>query len=358
MLFYAAVFLSSLIFTLLLTPQIKKLAIRLKAFDHPNPRKVHRKPIPRLGGLALFIGFVITVSLVLIFLLSSGVVMSQKDIMSIVGIVAGSIVIIIVGIIDDIYGVNVAFKFTGQIIASIVAIFFGVQIYFLGTPFNTLLYLGVWALPLTLIWMVGITNALNLIDGLDGLASGITAIAAGTLFFVALRIGQMPAAVLSLILAGVAIGFLRYNFFPASIFLGDSGSLFLGFLLATLSVVGVLKSTLVIAFLVPVFILGIPIYDTTTVIINRMRERRRIFEADKKHFHHRLLKAGFSHREAVVIIYIACALLASAALIATAFNNSQIMIILSVIVVGAILGMDFAKDILRRSTQALSRKKK
>jgi UDP-GlcNAc:undecaprenyl-phosphate GlcNAc-1-phosphate transferase len=244
------------------------------------------------------------------------------------------------------------------VIASLFAIFFGVQIFFIATPFNTLLYLGVWAVPFTLVWMVGITNALNLIDGLDGLASGVAAIAAFTLFFVSIRTGQLPAAILSLIIAGISIGFLRHNFHPASVFLGDSGSLFLGFLLASLSVVGVLKSTLVIAFIVPIFILGIPIYDTATVIIRRVKDRRRIFEADKKHFHHRLLKAGFSQREAVVVIYIACALLGSAALVATAFNDYQIMIYLSIIVIGAILGMDLAKDILRRSTQSTARKKK
>ncbi|MFC1768024.1 MraY family glycosyltransferase [Candidatus Margulisiibacteriota bacterium] len=278
--------------------------------------------------------------------------------LSLVGLLIGSSIVFLVGVIDDIYGVNVAFKFTGQIIASLVAIFFGVQIFFIATPFNTLLYLGVWAVPFTLVWMVGITNALNLIDGLDGLASGVAAIAALTLFFVAIRTGQLPAAILSLIIAGISVGFLRYNFHPASIFLGDSGSLFLGFLLASLSVVGVLKSTIVIAFIVPIFVLGIPIYDTATVIIRRMREKKGIFKADKRHFHHRLLKAGFSQREAVAVIYIACALLGSAALIATAFNNYQIIIFLSIIVVGAILGMDLAKDILRRSTQGSSRREK
>lgn len=351
MLFYIVVFFISFILTLIVTPQIKKLAIRLKAFDNPNKRKIHQRPIPRLGGLSLFIVFLLSIGIVYSLFHLFGVNISQKEILPAGGIIMGSIVVVMIGIMDDIYGVNVAIKFTGQIIAAMVAIFCGAQVYFVATPFNTLFYLGVWAIPFTLIWIVGITNAVNLIDGLDGLAAGISGIAAVTLFIVAIGTGQLSAAFISIMVAGMSFGFLPYNFYPASIFLGDSGSLFLGFMLATLSVVGVLKSTLVIAFIIPVFILGIPIYDTTTVIISRVRARKQIFMADKRHFHHRLLRAGFSQKEAVIIIYIACALLSTAALIATTFNNYQNIIVLSLIVIIGILGIDLAKDILRRSTQ-------
>jgi UDP-GlcNAc:undecaprenyl-phosphate GlcNAc-1-phosphate transferase len=159
--------------------------------------------------------------------------------------------------------------------------------------------------------------------------------------------GQMDSAILLAALAGTSAGFLRYNFFPASIFLGDSGSLFLGFMLACASIVGVLKSTLVIALVIPIVVLGIPIYDTATAIIRRAITRRPIFEADKKHLHHRLLKAGFNQRQVVILIFIACIILAVAALAATIFDNYPTLIFLSVFVVLGILALDFAKDILR-----------
>jgi UDP-GlcNAc:undecaprenyl-phosphate GlcNAc-1-phosphate transferase len=207
--------------------------------------------------------------------------------------------------------------------------------------------LGAWAIPVTVMWMVAITNAINLIDGLDGLASGITFIAAATLFIVAMKMGQTDSAILLAGLAGTALGFLRYNFFPATIFLGDSGSLLFGFLLASASIVGVLKSTLVIALIIPIVVLGIPIYDTATAIIRRAIKGRPIFEADKKHLHHRLMKAGFNQRQVVIMIYVACLILSLAALAATVFDNYPTLIFLSLFVVVGILTLDLAKDLLR-----------
>jgi UDP-GlcNAc:undecaprenyl-phosphate GlcNAc-1-phosphate transferase len=194
-------------------------------------------------------------------------------------------------------------------------IWFGVEINFFSNPLNGILSIGFWGIPLTLLWVVGITNAMNLIDGLDGLAAGVTAISCLALFFVALRTHQLGAAVLILALGGAVLGFLRYNFFPASIFLGDSGSMVLGFILATASVIGVLKTTLVVALFIPVLILGVPIFDTLFAIGRRLKERRHPFEADNRHIHHMLLRAGFNQREAVLSIYIVCFLLSFIALI-------------------------------------------
>ena len=195
-----------------------------------------------------------------------------------------------------------------------IVMFFGVQITFISNPFNGIFALGAIGIPLTLFWIVGVTNAINLIDGLDGLAAGVTAISAVALFFVALRTHQVGASLLMLALAGAALGFLRYNFFPAKIFLGDSGSLFLGFILASSSVVGVFKTTLVVALVIPVLILGVPIFDTLFAIGRRLKEKKHPFEADDKHIHHMFLRAGFTQREAVLAIYIACFLLSFSAL--------------------------------------------
>jgi UDP-GlcNAc:undecaprenyl-phosphate GlcNAc-1-phosphate transferase len=182
-------------------------------------------------------------------------------------------------------------------------------------PFNGLWPLGFVAVPITLFWLVGMTNAMNLIDGLDGLATGVTSISAITLFIVALRTHQLGAALVMLALAGAALGFLRYNFNPASIFLGDAGSYFLGFVLAAASIIGVFKTTLVVALIIPILILGVPIFDTAFAILRRLKEKKNLFVADDQHIHHLLLRAGLTHREAVMSIYIACLLLSIIALL-------------------------------------------
>jgi UDP-GlcNAc:undecaprenyl-phosphate GlcNAc-1-phosphate transferase len=206
-------------------------------------------------------------------------------------------------------------KLCWQVAATLLVIWFGVEINFIQVPFNGLLPIGLLAIPLTLLWVVGLTNALNLIDGLDGLAAGVTAISTMTLFFVALRTHQIGAAILLLALGGSALAFLRYNFFPAKIFLGDSGSLFLGFVLATSSIIGVFKTTLVVALLVPLLILGVPIFDTLFAIGRRLKNKKHPFEADNKHIHHMLLRAGFNQREAVLAIYAVCFILSFIALV-------------------------------------------
>jgi UDP-GlcNAc:undecaprenyl-phosphate GlcNAc-1-phosphate transferase len=304
-------FLIALVLTILLTPMVRSFAPEIGAMDKPSKRKVHTSNIPRSGGIAIYFGFLVAV---LFGLLSRGVIGSVITPKPVLGILLGGSIVFLVGLADDIYRMKPLVKLIGQLLGAGIAIYFGVEISFITNPLNGLVPLGYLAIPLTLIWLVGMTNAINLIDGLDGLATGVTAISAGTLFFVALRTHQLGAALLMLALAGAALGFLRYNFFPASIFLGDSGSYFLGFVLAAASIIGVFKTTLVVALIIPLLILGVPIFDTAFAILRRLREKKNLFAADDRHIHHLLLRAGLNQREAVVSIYIVCIILSAIAL--------------------------------------------
>lgn len=281
-----------LILSLILTPIVKKIAIKINAVDYPNERKVHTKVMPRLGGLAIFIS---SFTGMLIF----------TDVLSepLVWIMLGSLVIIILGIIDDIRPLSAWVKLIFQVIAASIVIIGGIDIEFINVPLSDkVIYLGGWSYLITVIWIVGITNALNLIDGLDGLATGVASISLAAIFIMSFIMGNTVVTVITLILLGSSLGFLVYNFYPAKIFLGDSGSLYLGFFLATLSILG-FKSVAVVSFIFPIVILAVPIFDTTFAIIRRFRLKEPITCADKGHLHHCLCEMGFSHRKTVFIIY-------------------------------------------------------
>ncbi|MFH1386541.1 MAG: MraY family glycosyltransferase [bacterium] len=312
MLIFLLTFLVALIVTILLTPMVRSFAPEIGAIDKPSERKVHSSNIPRSGGLAIYFGFLAAVLFGLLISSANGIIINSLPIL---GIIFGGSIVMFTGLIDDVRGLRPLTKLFWQCVGAFVAIYFGVEITFISNPFNGLLPLGFIAIPLTLFWVVGMTNAVNLIDGLDGLATGVTAISAGSLFFVALRTHQIGGAILMLALAGAALGFLRYNFNPASIFLGDSGSYFLGFILATASIVGVFKTTLVVALIIPILILGVPIFDTTFAILRRLKNKKSPFAPDNKHIHHLLLRAGLTQREAVMSIYIVCFLLSITAII-------------------------------------------
>jgi len=309
---YLLTFLVAFLVTYFATPVVRSFALKINAVDMPNDRKVHVVPIPRLGGLAIYLGFMVALCAAFFLGRAAGI---KIDLFMLGGILLGGTLLLLVGIWDDLKDLRPTTKFLWQIAAAFIIIFFGIEISFISNPFNGLWLIGFFAVPLTLLWVVGMTNAINLIDGLDGLATGVVAISAITLFFVALRTHQIGAAILMLALGGAALGFLRFNFFPASIFLGDSGAMFLGFVLASSSIVGVLKTTLVVALVVPVLILGVPIFDTLFAIGRRLKEGRHPFEADNKHIHHLLLRAGLNKREAVLAIYIVCFILSFTALI-------------------------------------------
>jgi len=283
-------FVIALTIALILTPFVKKLAIRWGVIDKPNHRKVHIRTMPRLGGLAIFVAF----------LASYLLITPKSDITW--GILAGAVIIVIIGALDDKFQISPKLKLLGQLIAAIVVVASGLKIEFINLPFEGVLPFYWLSVPITIIWIVGITNSVNLIDGLDGLAAGVSAIATGTIFVVALMMGNEEVSFLSAALLGATIGFLFYNFYPAKIFMGDTGALFLGFMLASMSILG-FKYVTLFAFIMPILILGVPISDTFFAIIRRWVNKKPIYEADKNHLHHRLLQLGLSHRQTVILIY-------------------------------------------------------
>lgn len=326
----AGLFTGSLIaflISLLMTPLVKKLAFRVGAVDRPDARKVHSRIMPRMGGLAIFLAFTITILLV------------EPMTKSLTGLLAGGALIVLLGLADDIVGVSPRMKLLGQIIAASVLVGFGEKIDFLTNPFGSQFYLpDAVGIPLTIFWIVGVTNAVNLVDGLDGLAGGLAAIASLTLAVIGWANDQMMIVVPAVILSSSIIGFLKYNFHPAKIFMGDSGSLFLGYVLAGLSVIGLTKGAAVLSVFVPILILGIPIFDTLYAIVRRFINNQPIFEADKGHLHHRLLTIGLSHRQTVVAIYGIASMLGGCAIVLTFLTTAQAFVAFLGISVLVLLG--------------------
>lgn len=279
------------------TPAVIALANRIKAIDVPkDERRVHKKPIPLIGGLAIFYGFVISV---LCFAVIDRPTM---------GILCGSVIMVTVGVIDDMHDLNAKIKLIFQILAALIVVYFGMEIRYIANPFHEwfgaeYINLGLWSIPLTIIWIVGVTNAVNLIDGLDGLAVGVSSIASVALLSLTLLSQNLNAAIITAALAGAGFGFLPYNFNPAKIFMGDTGSTFLGFVLACISIQGLMKMYAIISFAVPVLILGLPIFDTVFAIIRRIAKKKSIMSPDRGHLHHRLIDMGFSQKQTVGILY-------------------------------------------------------
>ena len=309
-------FIVAFIVTFATTPFVKKLAFKIGAVDIPKDnRRMHKKPTARLGGLAIFFGFVISV----LFFSET----DKEMLPTMIGILAGSLIIVILGIFDDIYALSAKLKLIFQILAALCPVISGLRIDFIRVPgfvdATGYIGLGLWAIPITAIWIIAITNATNLLDGLDGLACGVSSISALTLLCIAIIVGEPNVAFLTSALAGACFGFLPYNFNPAKLFMGDTGAMFLGYILATVSVEGLFKGYAVISLAAPVLILGLPIFDTTSAILRRLRNHQPIMSPDRGHLHHRLIDAGFSQKQAVSIIYILCLVLCIAAvgLIAT-----------------------------------------
>lgn len=298
---YTIGFIVSLVLALGLTPLVKKFAIKVGAVDVPNARKVHTTIMPRLGGLAIFLSFVLTFFLVLPFLPDS---ISVREVNFIKAFLVGGTMTILLGAFDDRFDLPAKLKFLVQIATACVVVFgFDIRIEFANIPFHTYASVESWvAIPFTILWIVGVTNAINLIDGLDGLAAGVSAIAIGTITVMAFFMGNFVVALLCLLLLGSIIGFLYFNFHPAKIFMGDSGALFLGFSLALLSLLG-FKQVAIVSFLTPLILIGVPLSDTLFAIVRRWMQKKPIFSPDKGHLHHCLREIGFSHRQTVLIIY-------------------------------------------------------
>jgi UDP-GlcNAc:undecaprenyl-phosphate GlcNAc-1-phosphate transferase len=309
-------------------PGVIRLAHRLGAVDQPDHRKVHKNVMPRLGGLGIFSAFIVTILF--------AVQVSDP----VKGIIVGGLVIFLVGMLDDIFQLSPYVKLAGQCVAAAIAIYFGVVVSFVTNPFDGIVDLGYLSIPITFLWIVGITNAVNLIDGLDGLAAGVSGIGAATIGIVAYTQGLPTVYTIALILVAAIIGFLPYNFFPARTFMGDGGSNFLGFALSCLAVMGLSKSTAIVSLFVPIVILGIPIFDTLFAIIRRINNKAPIFRPDKSHLHHRLMQIGYGHRSSVLIIYGISALFSGTALVLNHLNKPKATLALSILLMLIVLGAE------------------
>ena len=310
----------------MITPLVKKLAIKVNAIDIPkDERRVHNKPIPVMGGLAIYMAFVLGT------ILYNGILTTSQ-----IGIIIGATIILIGGIIDDIKDLSPKYKVLIQVMAAICLLISGVRISFVTNPFREFypyLSIGWINIPVTIIWIVGVTNAFNLIDGLDGLAAGIAFISSVTLMIVSLLNGRLEAAFLTAVLSGAILGFLPYNFNPASIFMGDTGSQLLGFLLAAISIEGAIKSATVFVIAVPILAFGLPIYDTLFAMIRRKVNGKSMMQADKGHLHHRLLDMGLNQKQVVIIMYFISAVLGGIAIIAMQISNQRAYFLLALVMV-------------------------
>lgn len=312
------------------TPAVRMLAIKIKAVDVPKDnRRMHKVPIPRMGGLAIFAGFLVSV----LFFVPLGTEFRS--------ILIGALILVVLGIIDDIVALKPKTKFAGQIIAALIPALSGVSIHGIVNPFVPGQYstLGIFSIPFTLIWIVGITNAVNFIDGLDGLACGVSAIATVTMFIIAVLFGETYIALMMAALAGACLGFLPYNMNPAKIFMGDTGSMFLGYILATVSIQGLFKFYAVISFAVPFILLGLPIFDTGFAIVRRLLKGQSPLQADRGHVHHRLIDLGFDQKQSVAILYTFSALMGLTAVILARTNESKLIILAIAVLVCFFLAM-------------------
>jgi len=285
-----ALFMSALA-TFILTFFVKEFAVKFKFIDIPDFRKIHITPTPRLGGLAIYFGFLI------------GLLYLEPHAKHLPAIIIGSGIIVLTGALDDRYGIRAVIKLSGQISGAAVLVFSGLVIERVTLPFFGMIDLGVFGIILTLLWIVGITNAINLIDGLDGLATGVSTIALSSMFVMAIMQGQVVAAYLSIVLIGSNLGFLYHNFYPAKIYMGDTGSNLLGYMIAVISILGLFKNIAIFSFIIPIVILAVPIFDTLFAIVRRALNKQKIMAPDNKHIHYQLLNAGFSHRQSVLIMY-------------------------------------------------------
>ena len=336
-LFMIFAFIVSFAFTFATTPLVRRFAFKIGAIDIPKDnRRMHKKPTPRIGGLAIIFGFTVAT---LCFAQPSR---------QLYGTLAGAAIIAVMGVIDDCKNLPAKLKFVIQIIAALVVVFAGdIKIDVFTNP-NFLSDNPYWVLPewlsvtLTVIWIVFITNAVNFIDGLDGLAAGVSAIMSISLVFISIRVGEYSIAILGIALMGSCFGFLPFNFNPAKIFMGDTGSTFLEFMLATLSIQGVFKSYAVISFAVPLLILGLPLFDALFAMIRRILRGQSPMTADRGHLHHRLVDMGFSQKQTVFILYAISGVLGiTAVLLAESGVLRALLLVICVLIlllIGSMLG--------------------
>jgi len=293
----------ALVIVVLLTPAVGGMARMLGAVDQPGGRRANRSPVPRLGGLALFLG---------VFVPALAFLDLTNEMR---GLLLGVAVATTVGAIDDFRGLRWWEKLSGQTVAAAIPAFFGIWVHRFTFPAVGIHELPEWVgIPLTIAGIVAVMNMVNFLDGLDGLAAGVCAISAATFALIELDLGRPNPAILAAIVLGATLGFLRHNFYPARIFMGDSGALLLGFTLAAISVEGLLKTASLVSLFLPLAVLAVPVVDTTFVVAKRLKHGLPVFEGDRSHLHHRFLNIGYSQRRAVLTIYAWCGALAAAAL--------------------------------------------
>jgi len=338
MVIYTILFLCSCLIALVITPILRRTATENGFLDYPDERKIHKSAVPRIGGVAIVISSFISITL--------GYVLRRHDLTGSVVLLAGfslgAALVVILGILDDLWGVSAGKKFIGQVAAALILAAFGFTIRKLNIPFVGVIDLG-WkfGIPFSIFWIVGIINAINFIDGMDGLATGVIMLISSALFVVSVITGQLLAGIVCLVLVGSLVGFLRYNFHPASIFMGDCGTMFLGFTLAAVSIKVFFQNPSITASSVaPVLIFGLPIADATWAITRRLSRQMSPFRADGLHIHHRLMSLDLTQRQAVVILYAVSSLSATAGLVVALTNNEKSAVVISVfMLVVALVGI-------------------
>ncbi len=328
------------IVSFLASPVVKHFAYKVGAVDVPKDgRRMHKEPIPRLGGLAIFFGFMFSI---LLFLDINAQFRS---------ILLGAAIIVVLGVVDDITPLPAKLKFVVQIVAALIPAMNGVEIRVLSNPnlFSQNAYwnMGLLSIPVTVLWIVAITNAVNLIDGLDGLAIGVSAISATTVLIIALLVSEMQVAIAMAALVGACVGFMPYNINPAKMFMGDTGATFLGYILAAMSIQGLFKFYAVISFAVPFLILGLPIFDTSFAFIRRIAHGQSPMQADRGHIHHRLIDMGLSQKQAVATLYVISAILGLSAVVLTTRGEEKAMLFFLALCVVAVVAAQavFPKEI-------------
>lgn len=360
MLPYLAAFAASAGAAFLATPLIRRLAIRFGAIDHPSDRKVHPRPTPTLGGVAIFLGVLAGIGASRLLPFFADLHRTSSELMA---VLVAAAIIVAVGVHDDVRGATVPTKVSGQVLTAGVLVLLGVQLLYFWLPGPDILTLGPdLAVPLTILWVLAMMNAVNLIDGLDGLAAGIVTIAAAAFFVYTYRDPSLAgeasaAALLSAVAAGAAVGFLPWNFHPARIFMGDSGAMLLGLILAAATISGVGRNphppaagdfaVFAIPVLVPLFVLAVPFLDVALAILRRVRRRRPITHPDKEHIHHRLMDIGHSHRQAVVLLYVWSALISGCAL-AVGLIDGRLAVGAVILAAMAVVGLTLLPRLRRR----------
>ncbi len=355
------IFFMAFAISVVLTPIIRKICRQKNLFDLPgDERRIHTTPIPRLGGIAIYTAFFGTL---FIGLFSPGFLQEllARHGKTLFSLFLSSSLVFAIGVYDDIRGATILQKFLVQIAAAILMYALGFKITLVSMPFIGSVSLEMLSLPLTVLWIVGVTNAMNFIDGMDGLAGGVGFFYVATMFLLSLFLGNGVTALFSATLAGAILGFLCYNFSPASIFMGDSGSLFIGFMIASIALRGSQKSSTAVVLLIPVVALGLPITDTILAVARRLSRGRSPFSADREHIHHRLLNMGLSSRQTVLLLYGVCFVLGVTALLMTAVNNqvlTLILIVLSIMAVSGIRILGYTSDMVEINELAKQRIRK